>query len=100
MSESQRRKAILKVSKTGDENLTEAWKDNVVLDYAGIPVSELDGPQRRRLLDLIELYVDNMDDGHAKVKMEEVQAHLARTRFAWIGDTTRAPSSTTAFTAP
>ena len=26
--------------KTGDENLTEAWKDNVVLDYAGVPVKE------------------------------------------------------------
>ena len=32
---SQRAKAVLKVSKTGNEILTEAWRDNVVLDYAG-----------------------------------------------------------------
>ena len=32
----QRGKAILKVSKTGNEVLTEAWRDNVVLDYAGL----------------------------------------------------------------
>jgi hypothetical protein len=28
-----------------------------------------------------------MKDGHAKVKMSEVDAHLADTRFAWIGGT-------------
>src|SRR5262249_52767471 len=88
LTEAQRQQAILKVSKTGDENLTEAWKDNVVLDYAGLAVSELDPRQRQRLLDLVALYVNNMDDGHAKVKMDEVRAHLDRTKFAWIGATT------------
>jgi hypothetical protein len=28
-----------------------------------------------------------MDDGHARVKMSEVEKHLARTSFAWIGKT-------------
>jgi Protein of unknown function (DUF3500) len=85
LDEAQRKKAILKFSKTGDENLTEAWKDNVVLDYAGIRAPDLSDAQRRQLVDLIALYVDNMDDGHARVKMEEVRAHLDRTWFAWIG---------------
>lgn len=88
LNEAQRKKAILKFSKTGDENLTEAWRDNVVLDYAGVPVTELDPLQRERLLELVALYVNNMDDGHAKVKMAEVRAHLDRTRLAWIGETT------------
>jgi hypothetical protein len=87
LGEAQRRKAILKVSKTGDENLTEAWKDNVVLDYSGIGAAELTQPQQRELLDLIALYVGNMDDGHARVKMDEVRAHINRTWFAWIGKT-------------
>ncbi len=87
LNDTQRRKAILKVSKTGDENLTEAWKDNVVLDYAGVPVRELDAGQRQKLLDLVALYVNNMDDGHARVKMDDVRAHLDRTWLAWIGDT-------------
>ena len=87
LNDTQRKKAILKFSKTGDENLTEAWKDNVVLDYAGVPVKELDAGQRQKLLDLVALYVNNMDDGHAQVKMEEVRAHLDRTWLAWIGDT-------------
>ncbi len=87
LNEIQRRKAILKFSKTGNENLTEAWKDNVVLDYAGVRVSDLSDPLQAQLIDLIELYVDNMDGGHARVKMNEVRRHLNNTWFAWIGST-------------
>lgn len=87
LTESQRRKAVLRVSKTGNDNLTEAFKDNVVLDYAGVPATDLDASQRARLTNLIRLYVDNMDDAHAKVKMDEVARHLDRTWFAWIGQT-------------
>ena len=85
----QRQKAIIQVSKTGNNNLTEAFKDNVVLDYAGIRTSELSPAQQHQLLALVALFVDNMDDGHARVKMDEVRAHLDRTAFAWIGETGR-----------
>ena len=78
---------MLEFSKTGNNNLTEAFKDNVVLDYAGLPVGELAAPQKRQLVDLVGLYVGNMDDGHARVKMDEVERHLDATRFAWIGGT-------------
>ncbi len=87
LNEAQRKKAVLQFSKTGDNNLTEAFKDNVVLDYAGVRASEFSGGQRQRLLDLIGLYVNNMDDGHAQVKMDEVRKHLDNTWFAWIGGT-------------
>ena len=82
-----RKKAILQVSKTGNNNLTEAFKDNVVMDYAGVRASELSKQERKQLLDLIGLYVDNMDDGHARVKMSEVRKHLDNTWFAWVGAT-------------
>ena len=84
---SQRSAAILKSEKSADLNLTEAWKDNVVLDYAGIAGVRLTAPQRTQLVDLVSQYVGNMDDGHARVKMDEVKAHLDRTYFAWIGRT-------------
>ena len=87
LSDAQRAKAVLKVSKTGNENLTEAWKDNVVLDYAGLRAAEMSESQRAQLLDLVALYVDNMDEGHARVRMDEVRRHLDRTWFAWIGKT-------------
>jgi len=87
LTDDQRKKAILQISKTGNNNLTEAFKDNVVLDYAGVRAADLSTSHRKRLLDLIALYVDNMDDGHARVKMDEVRRHLENTWFAWIGGT-------------
>jgi hypothetical protein len=83
----QRRKAILGFSKTANNSLTEAFKDNVVLDYAGLRASELNAAQKRQLLDLVHEYVRNIADGHARVKMGEVERHLDDTHFAWIGGT-------------
>ncbi len=83
----QQEAAILEGSKSGLNNLTEAFKDNVQLDYAGVKASDLSAAQKDRLLELIRRFVDNMDDGHARVKMEEVEEHLDDTWFAWIGGT-------------
>ena len=85
LPEAARRKAVLNFSKTGNNNLTEAFKDNVVLDYAGIRAADLEAPARKRLVDLVDLYVSNMPEGHARVKMNEVQRHIENTWFAWIG---------------
>jgi hypothetical protein len=85
LDESQRKKAIIETSKTGNNNVGEAFKDNITLDYAGISASELSAKQKEQLLDLIGEYVKNMNDGHARVKMQEVRAHIDNTRFAWIG---------------
>ena len=82
---SRRAKALLRETKTGNDNVSEAWRDNVVLDYAGLRATEMTQAQRDQLLKLVDLYVGNMDDGHARVKMSEVMAHLDRTWFAWIG---------------
>jgi hypothetical protein len=87
LDDAQRKKAILEFSKTGNNNLTEAFHDNVVLDYAGVRATELKEAQRQELLRLVELYVSNMDDGHARFKMDEVRSHMDETYFAWIGGT-------------
>lgn len=87
LTEAQRGQAVLSVSKTGNNILTQAWQDNVVLDYAGLRATELTSAQRQQLLDLVEQYVGTMRDGHAAVRMSEVKAHLDRTYFAWIGKT-------------
>ena len=87
----QRRRAILSTPKSRANNLSEAWRDNLVLDYAGVPASALTPAQRNRLLELIGEHVGNMREGHARVRMDEVRRHLDRTYFAWIGGT--APDS-------
>ena len=82
----QRSKALLAQSKEGNNALAQAFRDNLVLDYAGISASEFTDDQRDLLLALVEEFVGNMDDGHAKIKMNEVRDHLDSTHFAWIGD--------------
>jgi hypothetical protein len=85
LTDAQRQKAVLNFSKTGNNNLTEAFKDNVVLDYSGLRANDMESAARRRLRDLVELYVSNMDEGHTRVKMNEVDRHLDNTFFSWIG---------------
>jgi hypothetical protein len=86
LDKAQQAKAVLNPNKTDNYNLTEAFRDNVVLDYAGARAAAFAEPRRRQLLDLVELYVGNMDEGHARVRMDEVRRHLDRTCFAWIGN--------------
>ena len=84
---SQRARAIVGTDKTGNDNQGEAFKDNVIVPYIGLPATALSASQKDQLLALIERYVGNMDDGHAKVKMEEVRSQLDATHFAWKGGT-------------
>lgn len=89
LTQSQRQIAILDSTKTHNHNLTEAFRDNVVLDNAGIRGQTLSASQQKQLLSLIAEYVGNMDLGHARIKMEDVRRHIKETYFAWIGGTGR-----------
>jgi hypothetical protein len=82
----QRNDAILATEKGRGENQAEMMRDNVQVSYEGLPATRLDSRQREALLDLVRLYVGNMDEGHAAVRMDEVMAHLDRTWFAWKGE--------------
>ncbi|MGE0104671.1 MAG: DUF3500 domain-containing protein [Blastocatellales bacterium] len=85
LTQQEQASATIKSEKGPSQNLSEAYKDNLVLDYAGLQVKTLDARQKKALLTLIGEYVDNMKEGHAKVKMEEVRKHIDQTWFAWIG---------------
>jgi hypothetical protein len=87
LTEAQRAKAILFAEKKSNNALTEAFHDNVNIDYQGVRGADLDAKQKAQLLDLADQYVSNMDTGHAKVKLSEVKQHLDNTYFAWIGKT-------------
>jgi hypothetical protein len=87
LDEAQRAAAIVNPSKTGNNAQTQAYRDNVVLPYQGIRATALTPGQKSALLSLIGLYVGNMRDGHAKVKMSEVAAHIDDTYVSWIGGT-------------
>ena len=81
----QRADAILSTEKSRGESVAAMMSDNVTIPYEGLPATRLNGTQRDALVDLIGLYVGNMDDGHAAIRMEEILAHLDRTWFSWKG---------------
>lgn len=72
-------------AKSARNNQAELLKDNLVLPFEGIAATQLTPEQRAKLITLIEQYVSNMKEGHAKIRMDEVQAQLDNTYFAWRG---------------
>ena len=88
LNEQQQSEAILSSVKEGNNALTQAYRDNVDLDYAGLPAAKLNQKSNGSIARRDRGIVGNMDDGHAKIKMDEVKRHLDRTYFAWIGGTT------------
>jgi hypothetical protein len=83
----QRQATITPGKKAANNAQTQAFRDNVQMPYAGIKASALNEQQREALVELIAEYVDNMAEGHAKIRMTEVRAHLGDTHFGWIGET-------------
>ncbi len=86
LTEAQQTTARIKSEKGPTNNLGEAYRDNLVLDYAGLPAAEMTPAQKKLLRDLINEYVGKMAEPHRRVRMEEVEKHLERTYFSWIGD--------------
>jgi hypothetical protein len=87
LTQEQQMEATISKSKTENNNVAEANKDNITLDYEGLLVSKISNQQTQQLLDLVYLYVSNIREGHDQIKMEEVKAHLDNTWFSWVGGT-------------
>ena len=75
----------LAAEKRGNDIKAQADADNLVLEPQGVRAGDLPPEARAALLELIRLYVANLRDDQAQVRMTDVAAHLAETRFAWVG---------------
>jgi len=80
--------ATLSTSKQNNDIKAEASKDNVTLNYEGVPVSKLSEEQKSKLVHLIRQYINTMEEGRQQLKMEEIMDHWTSTYFAWVGETT------------
>ena len=87
LSADQQKQATIQAAKTANNAQAQAFRDNLRLEPAGVRAGTLGRAEKDRLLGVIREYVHNMDDGHAKIKMSEVQQHLDDTWFAWVGGT-------------
>lgn len=86
LSDEQKMKAVISKQKSGTNSNAEAFKDNAIVPYEGLLYHDLNAEQKTAFLKLTSLWINNLKEGHAKVKMEEIEKHLDRTRFAWIGE--------------
>jgi hypothetical protein len=87
LTDEQRKKAIVAPGKSGNNALAQAFRDNLVLDYQGIRAADLTAEQQKLLMNLVSTFVGHMDEGHAKIRMEEVRSRLNDTYFSWVGGT-------------
>ncbi|MFO7668216.1 MAG: DUF3500 domain-containing protein [Bacteroidales bacterium] len=85
LDQDQKLLATLLEDKKTSYTQAEAFRDNALVTYSGVPVLEFNDLQKQLLMDLIGEYVGNMDEGHAGIKMEEVLSQLDFTWFSWIG---------------
>ena len=61
----------------------ELMEDNAVIPYRGIRVGDMTAAQRERVIELIEEFVSFDREVHARVRMDEVMAHIDETYFGW-----------------
>ena len=80
------RKAATTGHKKGVNMQVGANQDNKVIPYEGIQVATFNHQQKAALITLIEQYIGNLQDSHAKVKMSEVQSHMDETWFSFKGE--------------
>jgi len=85
LSPAQNRQAQLSANKQGSDILTEAYKDNAVVPPVGISAQQLSSRQRQLLLAIVKSYADQYRQELSAQRLREVEKHLDRTRFAWIG---------------
>jgi hypothetical protein len=83
----QQTQATISADKTRSDIQAEAFKDNKTIDFQGLCATSMSEDQKKEMLNLAHLYISNMTDEHAAVKMEEIIKHIDNTYFAWIGKT-------------
>ena len=66
-------------------HLGGAHRDNRIVPYEGIEAASFSPVQRRNFLDLIAAYVAPLPPGPQQARLAEIERHLARTHFCWIG---------------
>jgi Protein of unknown function (DUF3500) len=87
LSIAQQNKATLSKVKGRETLQAEAFTDNKIVDFKGLCAKDMTPAQKEQLLFLANQYISNMEEGHAKIEMEDIRKHLDNTWFAWIGKT-------------
>lgn len=66
-------------------HLGGAFRDNRIIPYEGVRVSEFNRAQQRQLLDVAEVFLSHLPPDPLRARMTQIEKQLPETRFAWIG---------------
>jgi hypothetical protein len=70
-----------------ERHVAGAFRDNRVVPYEGIPVSDLDDGQRALLREIVEDFLLLLRDEQRAPALADYDAHLGETFFSWYGAT-------------
>lgn len=87
LDQDQLAKALISPDKVDDDMVATAFSDNVEMPYTGLRGSDLTDAQKTQLMEVISIYAQDMEDGHAKIWLDHIASHIDDTWFAWIGGT-------------
>lgn len=62
-----------------------AFQDNRVVPCEGLRLGAVGAGQRKRALEIADLFINNLPSGPAEARLSEIERHLGETWFAWIG---------------
>jgi hypothetical protein len=66
-------------------NLCGAFRDNRIVPYEGILVSEFTAEQQQLILKIVEQFTIYLPEKARKLRLEQVKSHFSSTFFCWIG---------------
>lgn len=87
LNDQQRMEATLFDKKDYNYLQSGAYSDNAIVPYKGLKLSFLNSSQGTILEELIFEYINNIKEGHAEIRMEEILEQVDETYFSWVGDT-------------
>jgi hypothetical protein len=83
----QQSAAITSATKSNESMKAGASSDNTVQAYEGLRGNTLNAAQRKKLMAVAEAFVGRAKADAARVRLAEIQAHLADTYVSWAGGT-------------
>ena len=86
LSPAQKKRAIL-ANRIPSKIFTSGFRDNYEVRYEGLPFAAMNARQKQKLLELVGIYTARQAEGHARLRLQEVERHKERLFFAWIGGT-------------
>jgi hypothetical protein len=66
-------------------HLCSAFRDNRVVPYEGVKVSDMTPEQQQMILDIVEQFVLYLPQTARQLRKEQVEKHFDETYFSWIG---------------